>query len=184
MTKTPLLQEIATELGMKKPPFRSQVLLDLIHQRVMKEYAQGRRIVLLVDEAHFLASNSLHILRTLSNLETSAGKLLTTILFAEENFVQRLKHPRYASLRGRISIETEIPPLSLEETEQYVKFRLLVAGGQSDLFSGECYPVIYRKTKGIAREISKLADNALLEAYMEGKRIIEPETVEASLLKV
>jgi general secretion pathway protein A len=87
-------------------------------------------------------------------------------------------------LRGWISIETEIPPLSLEETEQYIKFRLLVAGGQSDLFSGECYPIIYRKTKGLPREISKLADNALLEAYMEGKRIIEPETVEASLMKV
>jgi general secretion pathway protein A len=180
MTKTPMLREIMFELGEEEPPYRAQNLLDMIQQRVMEEHAKGRRIVLLVDEAHFLASNSLHTVRTLTNLETTTEKLLTIILFAEDRFLRRLKHPSYASLRSRISIETELSPLDEEETEQYIKFRLMVAGGQVDLFSPDCFPLIYRKSGGIPREISKVADNALLEAFSQGRRVIEPEILEAS----
>lgn len=180
MTKTPLLREILFELGEEKPPYRAQELLDRIQQHVMREHAQGRRIVLLVDEAHFLAANSLHLIRSLTNLETSTEKLLTIILFTEQGFLRRLTHPNYASLRGRISIETELCPLDQEETEQYIKFRLMVAGGQVDLFTPECYPLIYRRSGGVPREISKAADNALLEAFSQGRRVIETELLEAS----
>ena len=180
MTKTPMLREILFELGESKPPDRAQDLLDHIHQRVMQEYGKGRRIVLFVDEAHFLAPNSLHLIRTLTNLETSTEKLLTLILFTEQGFLRRLTHPSYASLRSRISIETELSPLDEEEAEQYINFRLMVAGGQVDLFTPECYPLIYRRSGGIPREISKVADNALLEAYSQGRRIVGPEILEAS----
>lgn len=180
MTKTPLLREILFELGVENPPYRAQELLDRIQQHVMREYANGRRIVLLVDEAHFLAANSLHLIRTLTNLETSTEKLITIILFTEQGFLRRLTHPNYASLRGRISIETELSPLDLEETEQYIKFRLMVAGGQADLFTPDCFPLLFRRSGGVPREVSKAADNALLEAYSQGRRVIEPEILEAS----
>jgi len=180
MTKTPMLREIMFELGEERPPFRAQALLDMIQQRVMAEHAKGRRIVLLVDEAHFLAANSLHTIRTLTNLETTTEKLITLVLFAEDGFLRRLRHPSYSSLRSRISIETELSPLDEEEAEQYIKFRLMVAGGQVDLFSPECFPLIYKKSRGIPREISKAADNALLEAFSQGRRVIEPEVLEAS----
>lgn len=181
MTKTPMLREVLFELGVEKPPYRSHDLLDLIQQQVMQEYGKGRRIVLFVDEAHFLAANSLHLIRTLTNLETSTEKLLTIILFTEQGFLRRLTHPSYASLRSRISIETEIAALDEEETEQYVKFRLMVAGGQVDLFTLECFPILYRRSGGIPREISKVADNALLEAYSQGRRIVEADMLETVL---
>ena len=184
MTKTPLLREIVFELGVEQPPHRSYDLVDSIQQRVMKEYSQSKRVVLLVDEAHFLAANALHLIRTLTNLETPNEKLVSIVLIAEEGFLRRLSHPRYASLRGRISIESSLSALSPEETEQYLKFRVLVAGGQSDLFAPECYPIIYNRSRGIPREISKVADNALLEALSRGRRVIEPETLEDPVKQV
>jgi len=177
MTKTALLREILAELEEETESRHIHDLLSVLHHRIIEEYHRGRRIVLLVDEAHFLSSDALHMIRTLSNLETPEEKLVTMILFAEDNFVRRLAHRSYSSLRGRIALRGDLGALNVVETEQMLKFRALVAGGQPELFAPDVFEEFQRQTGGIPREICKLAYNALLEAHL-----LRKETLDAELL--
>jgi len=177
MTKTALLQEILAELEEETQSNKIHDLLSILHHRIIEEYHRGRRIVLLVDEAHFLSADALHMIRTLSNLETPEEKLVTMILFAEENFMRRLNHRSYSSLRGRIALRGQLAPLSVLETEQLLKFRVLVSGGRPDLVEPDAFEEFQRQTGGIPREICKLAYNALLEAHLLGR-----EEIDANLL--
>ncbi len=173
MTKTALLREILAELEEEVESLRIHDLLWALHQRIMQEYQNGKRIVLLVDEAHFLSSDGLHMIRTLSNLETPEEKLITVILFAEEGLLRRLNHRSYSSLRGRIALRGDLGTLSVRETEQMLKFRVLVSGGKATLFDPEVFPEIHRLTGGVPREICKLVYNALLEAHWLNRREID-----------
>lgn len=180
MSKMGLLGSILDELEIARPSGRAntQALLDYIHSYLMQTYSMGQRVVLIVDETHFLSADQLHMIRALTNLETPQEKLCTIILLAEETFLRRLKHKRYASLRSRIALSAYLSPLSPSETEQYIKFRALVAGSSEELFDYECYEQIHAATGGICREISKLADNALLEAYLRAESRVTKEIVE------
>ncbi|MBW1646166.1 MAG: AAA family ATPase [Deltaproteobacteria bacterium] len=152
-----------------------QEKLFWLRERITREAENGRQTVCLVDEAHFLRSECLHLIRSLSNWESSWGKLLTIIFIGEPPFLRRLRHPAHAAVRGRISLTLELPPLSEEETEQLIKFRLLVARGRPDIFTPDCYPVIHRASQGIPRLITKIAGNALLEGYCRQAARITPE---------
>jgi general secretion pathway protein A len=180
MTKMGLLGAILDELDVARPSGRenTQAYLDRIHSHLMQSYSMGQRIVLIIDETHFLQSDQLHMIRTLTNLETPQEKLCTIIMLAEETFPRRLRHKRYNSLRSRIAMSSYLMPLSTSDTEQFIKFRLLVAGSAEELFNWDCYELIHKKTGGICREISKLADNSLLEAYLQGLSKVTREIVE------
>jgi len=180
ISKTGLLGCLMNELQIPAPSGRNgiQGLIDQVHAFLMDTYSMGKRVVIIVDEAHFLPSDQLHIIRTLTNLETPQEKLCTIILFAEETFLRRLRHKRYSSLRGRIAMTSYLLPMSRPETEQYIKFRLMVAGSPQDLFDEASYDVIYNRTGGICREVSKIADLALLEAYLQGIRQVTPAIIQ------
>jgi len=175
MSKTDVLREILSELEVKDVPRLAFPMLNRVHERILREERAGRRVVILLDEAHFLSSDALHLLRTLSNLETPDQKLATVILFAEPGFVQRIQNPTYESLRGRIAFRARLDPLTVEETEQYVKFRLLVAGGMGTVFEPECYPMLHEAAQGIPRNVNRVAENALLEAFLAGSTTVTQE---------
>lgn len=164
MSRMALLKQICTDLDVVENGRYTTDWLYALERCVIDMHRDQKRLVILVDEAHFLSSEALHLLRTISNLETPAEKLVTTILFAETALMRRLSHPSYASLRGRITQEVRLEPLTAEETEQYIKFRLLVAGMAPTVFTPEAMQAIYQLSRGVPREVSKAADNALLEA--------------------
>jgi len=180
MSKMGLLGCILDELEIARPGGResTQAFLEYIHSYLMQSYSMGQRVVMIIDETHFLPADHLHMIRALTNLETPQEKLCTIIMLAEETFLRRLRHKRYSSLRSRIAMSAYLMPLSASDTEQYIKFRLLVAGSPEELFDHDCYGLIHAKTGGICREISKLADNSLLEAYMRGEARVTREIVE------
>ena len=180
MSKMGLLGSILSELDAPVPSGRenTQMLLDRIHSYLMGTYSSGRRVVMIMDEAHFLPSEQLHMVRALTNLETPQEKLCTVILMAEETFPRRLRHKRYNSLRSRIATSAYLMPISRFETEQYLKFRLMVAGSTEELFDNESCDLIHSHSGGICREISKLADNCLLEAYLRGETGVTKRVVE------
>lgn len=180
MSKMGLLGCILDELEIARPSGRgsTQEYLECIHSYLMQSYSMGQRVVLIIDETHFLQADQLHMIRALTNMETPQEKLCTIIMLAEETFPRRLRHKRYNSLRSRIAMSSYLMPLSASDTEQFIKFRLLVAGSSEELFDWECFELIHAKTGGICREISKLADNALLETYLQGQSKVTREIVE------
>lgn len=179
MSRSALLQEIASELKLEDLPARptTHSLISAIQGYIIKLYLKGLRLVLIIDEVHFLHADSLHILRTLSNIEVPDQKLVTVLLFGEQIFLEKMKHPTYQSIFSRMFARTEIRPLRKSEIEQYVKFRLLMAGGSSQLFSDDVYEPLLEYSRGIPREINRLCHNALALTARLGRTSVSAETL-------
>lgn len=150
----------------------------LVHERLaqIQELAlaagrEGRRLVIVIDEAHFLAADALHSLRTLSNLETEQQKLVTVLLVAEPGLARRLAAPSYAALRGRITFALSLKPLTVEGLEQYVKYRILKCGGDVSLLPVESYGLIHELSGGIPREVNRLLYVSFIEAMAAGQAL-------------
>jgi general secretion pathway protein A len=182
MSKTALMKDILAELNIPLPAdhFAStQDLLKLLSDHVIEMHRQNRRLIILIDECHFLSSESLHMVRTLTNLEIPERKLITCLLFGESRFLKRLDHPAHASLRNRIYLRNELGPLTAEECAEYVRFRLLRAGCMNELFDEAAFTALHECSGGMCRNINKLATLALIRGFLQRKPTLDEETVRA-----
>jgi len=167
MGKGALLDAILTELQVAGGRFVHE-RLSRLQEAALDLAANGRRLVVVIDEAHFLKADALHLLRTLSNLETEQEKLVTVLLVAEPGLGKRLKAPSYASLRGRITFSLNLLPLDRQGVEQYVKFRLLKCGAGPDFLSPEIYDMVHGASCGIPREVNRLLYTGFIDAATRG----------------
>ncbi|KPL10672.1 hypothetical protein AMJ85_05385 [candidate division BRC1 bacterium SM23_51] len=176
MTRKALLVEIARELELEvRSHARIQTLVAAIHGRIMELYRQGIKLVLIIDEVHFLKADSLHLLRTLSNIEVPERKLVTTLMFGEEAFLDKLEQPKFQALLSRVFVRADLRPLSAPEVEQYVKFRCLVAGGSGSIFEGPTFPMIHELSEGVPREINRVCYRAMTRAVSRRRKTISPD---------
>lgn len=183
MTKSALLKQILVELGFgEKIAHKKQTydLVKLLHDEVLNLYSKKKRLVIMIDEAHFLDASSLHILRTISNLEVPEAKLTSCLLFAEDFFTRRLNHESYNSIRNRMYMKEHLDVLSLFDLKKYIQFRLSQAGAKSIPFKDETYEVIHTATGGIPREINNFVFNAMTQAFQDQV----PEITNQTLLKI
>lgn len=179
LSKTGLLREILAELGLALPVgmARVQDLVRMLSNHIIELHEQGRRLVLIVDEAHLLSADCLHVIRTISNIELPEEKLCTCLIFGEARLAERLEHPSYASLRNRIYLRAELRPLNAAETAQYVKYRLMTAGRLTDLFTPEALLELHERSGGIPRTLNKLAMLSLIESAMRGAALVDETKV-------
>lgn len=181
MGKTALLKEMLSEMSVPTPEgfmVSAQDLLNKLGEAVMECHRQGRKPVFIIDECHFLSAESLHMIRTISNIELPEKKLTTCLLFGEERFAKRIEHPSYDSLRSRMYMRTTLTPLTAEECEQYVQYRLLVAGRMEELFQPSALSLVQAHAGGICRNINKLCMLATLEAFMQRTPQVDAAHVE------
>ena len=170
MSRTALLREILNELkveGLSARP-TTHAMISAIQSHIINLYLKGMRLVLIIDEVHFLSSDSLHILRTLSNIEVPEQKLVTVLLFGEQSFLIKLQNAAYRSVFSRMFARTDIRPLNRTEVEQYIKFRLLMAAGNPSLFNDDTFDLIHELSQGIPREINRVCHVALGAAARQG----------------
>jgi type II secretory pathway predicted ATPase ExeA len=165
LSKTGLLREILSELNIGLPTGvnRVQDLVKLLSNQIIAMHERGQRLVIIVDECHLLDADCLHIIRTITNIEIPERKLTTSLLFGESRLTQRLEHPSYDSLRNRIYLRAKLQPLLADETAQYVKFRLLVAGRIAELFTPDALEALQTHSGGICRTLNKLCMLSLIE---------------------
>ena len=182
MGRGALLGTILSELDIEPARFVHD-RLGQIHDRALELAGQGRRLVVIIDEAHFLKADALHVLRTLSNLETEQEKLITVLLVAEKSIAKRLRAPSYASLRGRITFAVQLDPLDPLELEQYVKFRLLKCGGNADLLSSDVFQIVHKYSGGIPREVNRLLYAGFIEA-MAANEPVSVDIIKAAVNKM
>ena len=175
LSKTGMLREILSELNIPLPLGinRTQELLKLLSNHIIDLYNEGRRLILIIDECHFLKADNLHLVRTISNIEIPERKLTTCLLFGESRFAQRLQHPSYESLRNRMFFRSELAPMSPDECVQYVKFRLMVAGRLDPLFSGDGLRALHEHSAGIGRSINKLGMMCLLDGCARKQAMLD-----------
>ncbi len=168
---------LAFKLDMKdKPPF--ELYQDFL-AFVESQYAEGRRTVLIVDEAQHLSVETLEELRMLTNVNVDKDILLQTVLVGQPELLDTLKRPELSQFAQRVLVDYHLSALNFPETRAYINHRTRVAGGAADLFALEAIGGIFYMSGGIPRLINSICDIALVYAYADDKRQVDLETVMA-----
>ncbi len=168
MTAPEFLLTICEEVGIGVPDSATESrkdLVDILNQYLLRAHANGRRVVVVVDEAQNLAPEVLEQVRLLTNLETNTQKLLQIILIGQPELRELLGSHELRQLAQRVTGRYHLHPLSNDETAAYVRHRLRVAGATNDVFTGPALREVYRLAGGVPRVINIICDRALLGAY-------------------
>ena len=152
-------------------------MVDALNRRLLSAHAEGRRIIVIVDEAQNLSAEVLEQVRLLTNLETPTQKLLQIILIGQPELRELLDRTDLRQLAQRITGRYHLEPLSKEETLGYVRHRLRVAGAAEDIFTPAALAEVHRLAAGIPRVINVTCDRALLGAYTEETRKVTSSLV-------
>ena len=180
LTPAQLLRSIASGLGLTPARFRND-LLDQIHAKLFELYEAGREPVLIIDEAQLIPTKStFDEIRLLTNFQLDDQNLLSVLLIGQPELEARLERAPYAPLRQRIGMRYRLGPLSLDETERYIEHRIRVAGGSRNPFTDDAVRAMYDVSGGIPRLLNTLATTALLDAYGDDARTIDPARIGAA----
>jgi type II secretory pathway predicted ATPase ExeA len=177
ITASWLLKRIALQLGVENPAEEKLALLSQLYQRLVRIYEQGKKAVVLIDEAQMLATRDImEEFRGLLNLEVPERKLLSFVFFGlpeiEDNL--RLDPP----LAQRVALKYRLEPLSPDATEAYVRHRLRLAGASRVPFAPSAMARIHAHTRGTPRLINTLCDNALFEGFVARARDLDERLVD------
>jgi general secretion pathway protein A len=153
-------------------------MVDALNRRLLAAHADGRRIIVIVDEAQNLSADVLEQVRLLTNLETPTQKLLQIILIGQPELRELLDRTELRQLAQRITGRYHLEPLSPDETRGYVRHRLRVAGAVEEIFTPSALTEVHRLAGGIPRVINVTCDRALLGAYTQ-----ETHKVTAALVR-
>lgn len=156
-------------------------LLKAINLRLLHLAREGKRVVLCIDEAQAMPTETLEALRLLTNLETEKRKLLQIVLFGQPELDQKLAQESIRQLKQRISFHYHLGPLDREELARYIEHRLRVAGYKGGrLFHKAAERALHQTSAGVPRLVNILAHKALLMAYGEGRHEVVARHVKAA----
>jgi putative secretion ATPase (PEP-CTERM system associated) len=174
------LRLIAAAFGLKHEDQSKAVLLKRIEEYLLGVNRQGRRALLVVDEAQNLTPRAVEELRMLSNFQTSETSLLQSFLLGQPEFRYTLQGEGMQQLRQRIIASYHLGPMDAPETRAYIEHRMKTVGWQGDPeFREDCFEPIFGYTGGIPRKINTLCDRVLLFCYLEDRHRVDAETVQA-----
>ena len=166
------LETICEELGISgiEDTGSSKALIDALNQHLLSAHAEGRRTIILVDEAQNLARDVLEQVRLLTNLETSKQKLLQIILIGQPELRELLARTDLRQLAQRITGRYHLEPLSRDEAAEYIEHRLRIAGALGEIFDNAAKREVFKLSQGVPRLINVICDRALLGAYSHESR--------------
>nr|MDP2192282.1 AAA family ATPase [Rhodoferax sp.] len=164
-----ILGAIARDLMPEPPQGNRTQMLAALESVLIERYSQGRRVVVVIDEAHSMPGPTLEEIRLLSNLETTQHKLLKIVLFGQPELDELLDAPQLRQVKDRISHRFELQPLDAAEASAYLRFRLHKAGWQGgELFAVGALKLLVQASDGRTRKLNMLADKSMLAAYAQG----------------
>ena len=152
---------------------RYQAFVDFI----MEKNSEKKRVVLIVDEAQNMEVQTLEELRLLSNININQEIMLQLVLVGQPELVDKLNRPELVQFAQRISVEYHLNPLSFEETESYIVYRLKVAGVDEPIFRKSSAAAVFYYTAGVPRLINNICDLALVFAFAKDARQIGWKTI-------
>jgi putative secretion ATPase (PEP-CTERM system associated) len=174
------LRLIAAAFGLKHEEQSRAILLKRLEEYLSSVARQGRRALLVVDEAQNLTPRAVEELRMLSNFQIGEKSLLQSFLLGQPEFRYTLQGEGMQQLRQRIIASYHLGPMDLAETRSYIEHRMKTVGWQGDpSFSEDCFQPIYDYTGGIPRRINTLCDRVLLFGYLEDRHEIDAATIDA-----
>ncbi|WP_460813331.1 ExeA family protein [Luteimonas pelagia] len=175
-----LLETICEELHLDIAGRRgsSKALVDALNAYLLRAYADGQRVVLIIDEAQDLSVDALEQVRLLTNLETDTQKLLQVVLLGQPELRDLLARPDLRQLAQRITARFHLTPLDADETGAYMRHRFRVAGGQRFPFDARAVRCVHARAGGVPRLVNVIAERALLAGYARDLATIDARTVD------
>lgn len=160
--------------------------VDFINERLLKSHSKGRHTVLIIDEAQNLEPEVLEQLRLLTNLETHEKKLLQIVLLGQPELQEMFQRKELRQLAQRVTARFHLDALKQEELEPYVMHRLAIAGAidPKSIFPKKSIQALFQISKGIPRVINLVCDRALLGAYSQSQRVVEPSILKSAAAEV
>ena len=170
------LRKIALQMGVMDAREEKVALLSQIFERLLEIHQDGKKAVVLIDEANMLQQGAiLDELRGFLNLEIPESKLITFILFGLPELEGNLATDR--PLAQRVALTCRLKSFTVENTKAYVRHRMKVAGSTADLFSDAVLEQVHHATGGVPRVINTVCDNVLLEGFLQKKPQIDLQLV-------
>ncbi|WDD99459.1 XrtA/PEP-CTERM system-associated ATPase [Thalassomonas actiniarum] len=173
-----LLELIAAEFQLDVVSKSKAEILQVIEKFLISLHKQGKRALLLVDEAQNLPAETVEELRMLSNFQLNNKPLIQSFLLGQEELKGIIQAPNMEQFRQRIIASAHLKPLSCEEVQSYIRHRLAQAGYQNEeLFSENAYQLIFEKTLGVPRKINIFVDRLLLFGFLEELSVIDSKAI-------
>jgi len=171
VTARQLLEMVLQDLGIRHGGKSKADMIHALNRGLIDIFADGGRVVLVIDEAQNLSVDLLEEIRLLSNLETEKTKLLQIFLVGQSELRELIQHPGLEQLRQRITVNYHIPPLKRSETGEYIRHRLRVASLDTPpVFPEEVVDMIQTYSRGVPRLINVICDALLLYGFVEERR--------------
>jgi general secretion pathway protein A len=175
------LQALLTEFGFKPFDKKKVELLDMLNMFFIEQYSNGKKVVLIIDEAQNLSKKVLEEIRMLSGIETHKEKVLRIILAGQPELKDKLEMKSLKQLMQRVRLRFHIGPLDRRELHEYVEHRLAIAGREDKkLFADNVYETLHRYTGGVPRLINTLCDTALLCVFADDRKVVDETDILSS----
>ncbi len=182
LSRDEILHVLAADLQIEARGERVTIMLRALQERLIKLYAAGRRVVVLIDEAHAMPIETLEEVRLLSNLESNRHKLLQIVLFGQPELDEHLAAPNMRQLKERITHSFRLEPLVRSDVESYIDFRMRAAGYRGpNVFTPAALKMIARTSEGLTRRINILADKSLLAAFADSTHQVAAKHARAAV---
>lgn len=171
-------------LSLSQPAGPQETYVDLFsrfQQHLIEEYAAGRRVILIFDEAQNLSRESLEELRMFTNINSNKDELLQLVLVGQPELRDMVRRPDLTQFAQRISAAFHLQPMDAPTVRAYIRHRLAVAGAKEHIFSSSACTLIHEYTGGVPRLVNQLCDLAMVYAFSKGAKSITQITVQQVL---
>jgi len=185
ISPTEFLQTLLAQFGFSPFKMRKAELLATLNQFLIEQYASGRKVLLILDEAQNLSNKVLEEVRLLSGVETTKEKVLRIILAGQPELNDKLDSQDLVQLRQRVRLRFHLTALGETDAAEYIRHRLRIAGaGDREIFEPGTIPLIYRYTGGIPRLTNTLCDTALLSAFAQDHTTVSMEDLKSAIAEL
>jgi general secretion pathway protein A len=182
LSPTAFLQTVLVQFGFSPFNMKKPEVLATLNQFLVEQHVNGRKVLLIVDEAQNLSHRVLEEIRMLSGIETTKEKALRIILAGQPELSDKLNSSELVQLAQRVRLRFHLTALTKAETSAYIDHRLEVAGSQGRrIFADDMYPVIYKYTGGVPRLINTLCDTCLMAAFGRDRDTVTMEDLNAAV---
>jgi general secretion pathway protein A len=183
-----VLASICQELGIKLPKSSKTSLtkncIDALNTDLIESHAEGKKTLVVIEEAQNLSPEVLEILRLLSNLETATHKLLHILLVGQPELLETLAQKNQRQLNQRVVARFHLLPLAKTDVANYVNHRLHHAGANRAIFESSAMTALFKLTQGVPRLINLICHHSLLAAYSTGAKTVSAKLVKAAAVEI
>src|SRR5580693_7216053 len=185
LSPTAFLQTVLVQFGFSPFNMKKPEVLATLNQFLVEQHVNGRKVLLIVDEAQNLSHRVLEEVRMLSGIETTKDKALRIILAGQPELNDKLNSPELTQLTQRVRLRFHLTALSKAETAAYIDHRLEVAGSQGrHIFAVETYATIYKYTGGVPRLINTLCDTCMMAAFGRDQDTVTTADLDAAIAEL